>query len=246
VVARDQEILMTDTSPKGMLKLPRRSESEVFDEMYLENASHYEPVAAENRPPRDKFLHLRAPDSTADNGERVIKSLSCALDAAAHGHVLQCAEALRLALGLLGLSSTNRPTGSDWKRRRVQALQQWRLKRVTEYIDAHLSESIRLSDLAAVAGQSRMHFASQFRAATGLRPHEFLLRRRIVRSEELLRHTTIAIVEIALAVGFQTQAHFTTVFKRLVGCPPHKWRALNQMPDPRKGSPAMRIRWQIA
>jgi AraC-like DNA-binding protein len=31
-------------------------------------------------------------------------------------------------------------------------------------------------------------------------------------------------------VGFQTQAHFTTVFKRIVGCTPHRWRVFNQMP----------------
>jgi AraC-like DNA-binding protein len=109
-------------------------------------------------------------------------------------------------------------------------LQKWRLKRVVEYVENHLPAKIALSDLAAVAGLSRMHFASQFRTATGLRPHEFLLRRRIQRAEELLRNTTMPIVAIALAVGFQTQAHLTTVFKRFAGCTPGRWRAINQMP----------------
>jgi AraC family transcriptional regulator len=40
----------------------------------------------------------------------------------------------------------------------------------------------------------------------------------------------MAVVQIALTVGFQTQAHFTTVFKRFVGCTPHRWRAIKQMP----------------
>jgi AraC family transcriptional regulator len=31
-------------------------------------------------------------------------------------------------------------------------------------------------------------------------------------------------VDIALAVGFQTQAHFSTVFKRFVGESPGRWR----------------------
>jgi AraC-like DNA-binding protein len=75
-----------------------------------------------------------------------------------------------------------------------------------------------------------MHFASQFRAATGLRPHEFLLRRRVGRAEDLLRNSPIAIAEIALTVGFQTQAHFTTVFKKIVGCTPRQWRVVNQTP----------------
>jgi len=74
-----------------------------------------------------------------------------------------------------------------------------------------------------------MHFASQFRVATGLRPHEFLLQRRIRRAEQLMSDTTMTIMEIALTVGFQTQAHFTTVFKRFSGCTPRRWRIGNHM-----------------
>jgi AraC family transcriptional regulator len=114
--------------------------------------------------------------------------------------------------------------------RQIRALQKWRLKRVVEYVEDHLSEKNALSDLAAIAGLSRMHFASQFRTATGLRPHEFLLRRRIQRAEELLRNTTMPIAEISLTVGFQTHAHLTTVFKRFAGCTPGRWRAINKRP----------------
>ena len=115
--------------------------------------------------------------------------------------------------------------------RQIRALQKWRLKRVVEYVENHLSEKIALSDLAAVAGLSRMHFASQFRTATGLRPHEFLLRRRIQRAEELLRNGTMPIAEIAQTVGFQTQAHLTTVFKRFAGCTPGQCRVINNVPN---------------
>ena len=62
-----------------------------------------------------------------------------------------------------------------------------------------------------------MHFAAQFRSATGLRPHEFLLRRRIDHAQRLLAEPGTRLVDVALSVGFQTQAHFTTVFKRFVG-----------------------------
>jgi AraC-like DNA-binding protein len=103
-------------------------------------------------------------------------------------------------------------------------LQKWRLRRVADYVDSHLSNKITLLDLAAVAGLSRMHFASQFRMATGLRPHEYLLRQRIRRADELPRYTALTIVEIAFSVGFQTQAHFTTVFKRIAGSTPAQWR----------------------
>jgi AraC family transcriptional regulator len=168
--------------------------------------------------------------------DRVIRSLSSALEVAEQGEDRYCAEALRLAIAVrwAGLQSDVRssvPSGeAEPTGRQARALQKWRLKRVIEYVDTHLPNKVRLVDLAAVAGLSRMHFASQFRAATGLRPHEFLLRRRVRRAEELLRDSSMTIVEIALTVGFQTQAHFTTVFKRFVGCPPRHWRIANQLP----------------
>lgn len=169
------------------------------------------------------------------SGDQVVRSLSTALETVELEYDEPCAEALRRAIAarLAGLRPEGRAAvhnGEADNRRSVQALQKWRLKRVVEHVDTNLSSKVSLLDLAAVAGLSRMHFASQFRVATGLRPHEFLLRRRIRRSEELLRSSPMAIVEIALAVGFQTQAHFTTVFKRFVGCTPRLWRTANQVP----------------
>ncbi|MGA7997999.1 MAG: AraC family transcriptional regulator [Bradyrhizobium sp.] len=166
----------------------------------------------------------------------VIRRLSDALAATELSddrHTGVCADALRLAIvtRMLGLQSETQLPGERTDKpsdgcaeRQMRALQKWRLKRVVEYVDHHLSGKITLLDLAAVAGLSRMHFASQFRAATGFRPHEYLLRRRIQRAEELLRQSTMTLVEVALTVGFQTQAHFTTVFKRFVGDTPYQWR----------------------
>jgi AraC-like DNA-binding protein len=169
----------------------------------------------------------------------VIRHLFDALTVAGrtqHRHAGIYADALRLAVAvrLLGLQSEALLERSDHRittERPIRGLQKWRLRRVAEYVDAHLSQKVTLVDLAGVAGLSRMHFASQFRAATGLRPHEYVLRQRIGRADELLRHSTMAIVEIALTVGFQTQAHFTTVFKRFVGYTPRRWRSLNLTAD---------------
>ena len=69
----------------------------------------------------------------------------------------------------------------------VHGREELRLKRVLQYVDENLAGKITLQHLAAVAGLSRMHFAAQFRAAVGMRPHDFLLKRRIERAQELLR-----------------------------------------------------------
>ena len=103
-------------------------------------------------------------------------------------------------------------------------LLKWRLKRVLAHVEANISEPITLADLASVAGMSRMYFASQFRAATGMRPHEWVLRKRIEHAQRLLVTSADSLVGIALSVGFQTQAHFTTVFRKFVGDTPHRWR----------------------
>jgi AraC-like DNA-binding protein len=108
-------------------------------------------------------------------------------------------------------------------RPKVAELARWRLRRVTEYVEANLAEPLSLGDLAAAAGLTRMHFAAQFRVATGLPPHEYLLRRRIERAQEMLLEERSSLVEVALSVGFQTQSHFTSVFKRFVGQPPRTW-----------------------
>jgi AraC family transcriptional regulator len=117
--------------------------------------------------------------------------------------------------------------GAPACRPRVSGLSKWRLKRATEYMTGNLSEPVSLADIAAAAGLSRMYFAAQFRLATGLRPHEYLLKRRIERAQELLLNSRLPLVEIAFEVGFKTQAHFTTVFARLVGETPNVWRQQN-------------------
>jgi AraC family transcriptional regulator len=132
------------------------------------------------------------------------------------------ADSISIAIVTRLLDTARRKSPAD--RAKASVLAPWRLKRAIDYIDANLSEPVSLAELAGVAGLTRMHFAAQFRAATGLRPHEYLLRRRVERAQELLRGSNESIMEVALQVGFQAQAHFTTTFKRFVGQPPRTWR----------------------
>jgi AraC-like DNA-binding protein len=104
------------------------------------------------------------------------------------------------------------------------AIPGWRLQRVTTYVDANLDKPITLADIARAAGLSPMHFAAQFRAATGHKPHEYLQLCRVERAKRLLDDRDRSLIDIALDVGFRTQAHFTTVFKRFAGHTPHSWR----------------------
>jgi AraC-type DNA-binding domain-containing proteins len=130
---------------------------------------------------------------------------------------------LAIVTHLLGLYGEILPSTT----RRVTPLSKWRLKRAVEFIETHLESPVALADVAGAAGLSCMHFAAQFRAATGVRPHEYLLRRRIARAQTMLATTDVPIVELALTVGFSSQAHFTVVFKRLSGLTPLRWRQVH-------------------
>lgn len=110
----------------------------------------------------------------------------------------------------------------------ICALPKWRLRRVIEHIEANLHRAVGLSELAVCAGLSRMHFARQFRIATGTRPHEYVVRRRIERAQELMLASRKSLLEIALDVGFQSQTHFCSVFKRLCDETPRAWRTSQQ------------------
>jgi AraC family transcriptional regulator len=117
-----------------------------------------------------------------------------------------------------------RAIGRRPAKRRCWALPKWRMKRLEQYLAVNIDRRISLHDMAAAAGLSKMHFAAQFRAATGFRPHEYLLFKRIERAKVVMAATEISLVEVAFSVGFNAQAHFSTVFKRFTGKSPAQWR----------------------
>jgi AraC family transcriptional regulator len=122
---------------------------------------------------------------------------------------------------LLDRSFSNNSTPSP---RKTVALSPWRLRRAIDYMETHLAEPLTLSGIAGSVGLTRMHFAAQFRLATGSTPHTYLLRRRVERAQWLLLESDQPVTQIALDCGFSTPSHFSEVFKRLVGNSPKLWR----------------------
>jgi AraC family transcriptional regulator len=102
------------------------------------------------------------------------------------------------------------------------------LARVLDLIDDRLTDNPSLRDHAAAANLSPMHFARQFRRATGRSPHQYVMGRRIARAQALLGLTRHRLAEIALAAGFSSQAHMTAAFARGLGITPLRYRALRR------------------
>jgi AraC-like DNA-binding protein len=111
------------------------------------------------------------------------------------------------------------------QRGRDGMLPQGRLRTVVEYIEEHLDAGPSLAQLAAVVGLNPYHFARQFKAATGLPPHQYVILRRVERARQLLHAgTDLSLAEVALRAGFSDQSQFSHHFKRLVGVTPGRFR----------------------
>lgn len=224
-LTRDHRIIFDGTMPSGTLYVsgPSRQLNAQFQapcaflHLHISTdhfSNHWSQGVAEGL---DDLVVLRDPLAAG-----LTRALAEQGDAAGHQFARCIGEILAIHL-----------TRPELPRAKVNALPKWRLRRVEQHIAAHFERSISLSELAGVAGLSRMHFAAQFRAATGYRPREYLLNHRIEQAKSLLTTTERPLAEIALAVGFSTQAHFSTVFKRISGETPARWRAAckNHRPD---------------
>ena len=98
------------------------------------------------------------------------------------------------------------------------------LRRVLEYVQMRLEESIDLSMLAAAAGLSMHHFAREFKQSTGVTPHHYLIQKRVERAQQMLAQTDLSLAEIAGAVGFSDQSHLARHFRGLLGTTPREFR----------------------
>ena len=100
------------------------------------------------------------------------------------------------------------------------------VRRAIEFIEANLAGDIRLTDIAAAAGQSLFHFSRTFRAATGLTPHRYLTLARVQRVRALLLDSDRSLAAIADEAGFSDQSHMSKVFKNWTGSTPKRFRKL--------------------
>jgi AraC-like DNA-binding protein len=124
---------------------------------------------------------------------------------------------LLLALSRLG-ANRRHPTSPHGR------LAPWQLRRVSEYLNAHMAEDVQLHVLSGLVNLSRSYFSRAFKASTGLAPHQWLLHARIAKAKQLMLDGGRPLAQVAVDVGFADQAHFTRTFGRAVGESPGAWR----------------------
>lgn len=95
-----------------------------------------------------------------------------------------------------------------------------KLQQAIAYIQEYLDQDLSLDEIAAEVNLSAYHFSRLFKQSTGLAPHQYQIRCRVERANELLQAGDMTIADIATQVGFYDQSHLSRHFKRIVGVSP--------------------------
>lgn len=98
------------------------------------------------------------------------------------------------------------------------------LERAKEYVDDNLSKDLSLAGIAAAANLSERQLSRLFGEATGLSPHQYVIRERVEKAKGLLASTDLPVGEVALLCGFAHQGHLARHFGRFVGTTPARFR----------------------
>lgn len=105
-----------------------------------------------------------------------------------------------------------------------------RFREALAYIDAHLAEPPRVSELARVSHLERTYFSRLFQSQMGVKPAAYILRRRIEKAKQRLWTTEEPLRAIAESLGFSDAFHLSKSFKRLVGMSPSDFRGMRGRP----------------
>ncbi|MDR1642369.1 MAG: AraC family transcriptional regulator [Clostridiales bacterium] len=92
------------------------------------------------------------------------------------------------------------------------------------YISHHLNKPFTLDELAVALALNKSYLCRKFKEETGMSIMQFVREQRVDAAASMLKHTDEDVIAIANHLCFQSQSHFTAVFKQLKGITPQKFR----------------------
>lgn len=119
-----------------------------------------------------------------------------------HNSVTLLAEKWTLLFTHLNKHYTSRPCGSGNNNFIVKSL---------GYIKQHYNEPLKVEDIARHVAMSKYHFSRQFKQATGLSPHNYLVQYRLKQSRSKLKNH-LPVFDTAVDTGFYDSSHFIRLF----------------------------------
>jgi AraC family transcriptional regulator len=101
---------------------------------------------------------------------------------------------------------------------------------IDRFIDERLGTDFGITDLAALLSLGPQRFTERFRLTVGMSPWRYVQRQRIHKAQQLLVQQQLPLAEIALRLGYCSQSHFSTAFRRVTGVTPSTYRKGLQPP----------------
>lgn len=92
-----------------------------------------------------------------------------------------------------------------------------------DYIAAHLSEPLTVTELAKQVSLSQSAFSRLFREATGQSPYQFVKEQRLTRARELLGQGRLGVTDVSRSVGYASLSHFIKEFRNRFGSTPGEY-----------------------
>jgi AraC family transcriptional regulator len=130
-----------------------------------------------------------------------------------------------LTLALIGLLDVGYGAGRSVAMKRTGRFGPRDAQRLRTLVMDNLNDDLRIERLADCVSMSPHHFARTFKATFGQTPHAFVLEQRVQAAAALLRaRPNRNVADIADDCGFASHAHFTEVFRKLIGTTPARWR----------------------
>jgi AraC family transcriptional regulator len=102
----------------------------------------------------------------------------------------------------------------------------WQARHVTAYIRDNIGATLRARELSRLARLSYSHFSRAFKVSFHETLTSYIIRQRISLAQDKMLTTDHALSQIALECGLCDQAHFSRMFRRVVGLTPSLWRRL--------------------
>ena len=102
------------------------------------------------------------------------------------------------------------------------------LEEVARYMEEHLDEPLSIPQLSRRALLSPTAFKAAFRQRYGLAVHAWLRQRRMERAAQLLRGSSLTVLEVAQSVGYSSGSQFTAAFRERYGTSPGKFRKMSK------------------
>ena len=95
---------------------------------------------------------------------------------------------------------------------------------MAQFVAEHYTESVRVADIAEVAGLHPNYAMNLFRRTCGMTLWQYLTRLRLSHAQRLLLTSDRGVLDIAMDAGFGSQARFYVVFKQAYGVTPAAFR----------------------